>query len=421
MTASKLVVVRLFCRLWPATTHSLDKDTLMKRSATNALAIVILCTLSFSAGWLLQPEQKPATAQNDTPGFLLLQETETLLQTHYYTELPDGVQMEYAAIRGYLSALNDRYTFFIDPPVAQSESQALAGRYGGIGVDVNRNEQGQLVLFPFPDSPAERAGVRPGDWLLDINLGELVAGEQLDLIRQQLRGQIVEGDNNGVTITILTPGETESRTLFIAFEEIITPTVTWRVLAEDPQIGYIHIRSFTARLPQEFQAAVEGLRAADITALILDLRGNAGGLLQESLDLTGEFLDGGVILREESRRGEILSEDAPGGAVLDWPVYLLVNGGTASASEIVAGALQDYGRAVLVGQQTFGKGSVQFIFALADGSSIHMTASVWRTPLGRPIEGVGIAPDIPMIPDMNGRDVELGEAIRRIQQARPVE
>ena len=381
------------------------------------LSLSLVITLAFGAGWLVRGDsQSTATAQSGE--FSLLAETEGLLNEHYYTELPPATDMEYSAIRGYLSALNDPFTFFIDPPVTQSESDALAGRYGGIGAEVRRDEAGFIVLSPLPDSPAERVGIREGDRLLDVNNGELQPGEPLDVIRQKLRGEIIEGEETGVTITVISPEETTSRTYFILFEEIFVPSVSWRVLSEDAQVGYIKLRTFTAGTPEEFNTAVAELRAANITEIILDLRNNTGGLLKESLDISDEFLDGGVMLIEQNRQGDTMREAEAGGTLTDLPIYILTNGRTASASEVLIGALRDNGRAIVVGQQTYGKGSVQFIFALADGSSIHLTAAIWRTPNSTPIDGIGLTPDIPMIPDENGRDVELGEAVRRIQSAR---
>lgn len=380
-----------------------------------SLLWVALLTTAFGAGWVLRGD--PARAQDND--FALLREVQGLLAEHYVKELPSTTEMEYAAIRGYLGALNDPYTFFIDPPVTRSESDALAGRYGGIGVDITRDEAGRLVLFPYPDSPAERAGVLNGDILLDINDGQLQAGERLDVIRQMLRGEIVEGEENGVTITVIQPDATEPRTYFILFEEIRVPSVLWRVLEEDSQTGYIQVKSFTALTPDDFAEAVQALEEAGVTALVLDLRDNAGGLLRESIQLADMLLDGGVIVREVDHEGETVRQAGAGSVVPgNWPMYVLVDSRTASAAEVVAAALQDNERATLVGQKTLGKGSVQFIFGLSDGSSVHITAAVWQTPDGHPINGVGIEPDIPMIPDENGRDVELGEALRLLSTAR---
>ncbi|MCA9912818.1 MAG: S41 family peptidase, partial [Anaerolineae bacterium] len=164
------------------------------------------------------------------------------------------------------------------------------------------------------------------------------------------------------------------------------------------------------------RTALSALMEADIQGLLLDLRGNGGGLFQESIEVAGEFLDGGVVTIQKTRNAEESFEASTGGAATDIPLIVLVDGHTASASELVAGAIQDRDRGILVGQRTYGKGTVQQIFTLSDGSSVHITYAEWFTPDRSPIAGVGLAPDIEMIPDENGRDVELGEAVRTIQR-----
>lgn len=380
------------------------------------IVIVVLVSGGFLAGFVVRGHE-PATAQESGDSeFKILDQVDQLVRDNFVRELPPDNTLEYAAIRGYLASLNDNYTFFNDPPVASSESDALAGRYGGIGVDVVRNEAGMIVLYPYPDSPAARAGVLEGDILLAVNDQPLDPNERLDVVRQMTRGEITE-EGVGVRITVQQPNTTETRTYDIPFEEIIIPSIAWRVLAEAPELGYIQIKSFTSLTPEEVQNAIADLRTKNITGLILDLRFNSGGLLQESIDVAGEFLNGGTIVIEQSRTtGEMVHEDTPGGVATDLPTIVLVNGGTASAAEVVAGALQDNGRAIIIGQRTFGKGSVQFIFGLEDGSSVHITASLWLTPSRTPLDGVGLMPNIEMIPDQNGRDVELGEAIRQLRQ-----
>jgi len=391
-----------------------------RRRLADALArgalLGALLGMAFFAGFVLR-DRVPATAQErDAAQFSLLEEVEHLLEQNYLRELPPRAEMEYAAIRGYLGALNDPFTFFIDPPVAQNESEVLAGQYGGIGVQVKRDERGDLVLFPFRDGPAARAGITDGDLLLAVNGVPILPQERLDVVDRMLRGEVGEG--RGVRVTVRQPDSTTARDTFIAFEVVRVPSVVWRVLHEAPSLGYVQIIRFTARTPEELHTALADLEAQNVEGLILDLRGNSGGLLQESVAVASEFLDGGVVFYERTRSGETETLAAPGGAALDQPLAVLVDYGTASAAELVAGAIRDRGRGILIGQKTYGKGSVQLIFRLADGSSIHITSAEWFTPARAALDGQGLAPDIAMIPAEDGRDVELGEAIRYLTASR---
>jgi len=377
------------------------------------MLIGVLLGAVFLAGFVLRGHV-PATAQEKTdPDFPLLGEVENLLEVHYLRPLPADKEMEYAAIRGYLGGLEDPYTFFIDPPVAQSESDVLAGEYGGIGVQVKHNEQSFYVLYPFPDSPARATGIQDGDILVAINGTEVNNAERLDVIDGMLRGEVGEG--RGVTVTVRHPGEEETRDYFIEFAVVQVPSVVWRVLAEEPSFGYIQVIRFTARTPDELHTALAELNQAEIKALVLDLRGNSGGLLQESVEVASEFLDGGVVFIERSREGQTETYAMDGGTALDIPLVVLVDQGTASAAELVAGAIRDRGRGILIGQRTYGKGSVQLIFRLSDESSVHITSAEWLTPNQVPLDGSGLEPDISMIPAEDGRDVELGEAIRYLR------
>jgi carboxyl-terminal processing protease len=387
-------------------------------AVARGMLIGIVLSAAFLAGFVVRGWDS-ATAQ-EKPGeqFALLDEVQSLLITHYLRDLPDEKEMEYAAIRGYLGALNDPYTFFIDPPVAQSESDVLAGEYGGIGVQVKHNERGFFELYPFRDGPAAKAGIQDGDILLKVDGVDVNMSERLDVVDRMLRGEV--GDARGVTITVMSAGATdaeteETRNYFIEFEVVQVPSVIWRPLVEEPSFGYIQILRFTARTPDELVAALEGLDQEGVVAHILDLRGNSGGLLQESVEVASEFLDGGVVFYDQSRDGETEVDATPGGAGLDKPVVVLVDNGTASAAELVAGALRDHGVGILVGQRSYGKGSVQLIFRLSDESSVHITSSEWFTPARTPLDGNGLEPDIAMIPAEDGRDVELGEAIRYLK------
>jgi carboxyl-terminal processing protease len=385
------------------------------RSSTLALALL----LAFGAGFVVRgldevPER--ATAQSDDPvhTFPLLEEARGYVDQFFVKEQPTQSDVEYALIRAYLAQLEDPYTFFIEPAVAASESDALAGRYGGIGVTIQRNEMGDFVLFPYEEGPAREAGIRDGDILVEVNGAPIDPGTQLDIIRQSLRGEITEGA--GVDLIVQNIEENEERAYFILFGEILEPSIIWRPLFEAPEIGYVNILRFTSRTPEEFEQAITELKTQGIQAVVLDLRNNSGGLLQESIIVAGEMLNGGVISIERRVTGEESLEDEAGGILTDLPLVLLVNNRTASASEIIAGAVQAQDRGILIGQTTFGKGSIQRIFPLADQSSIHVTTALWLTPNGMPLDGAGLVPDITMIPDENGRDVELGEAIRYLRE-----
>jgi len=270
------------------------------------------------------------------------------------------------------------------------------------------------VLFPFPDGPAAREGVVDGDALLAINGAGVDITLQPDAVDQMLRGEVRDG--SGVTLTLMREGEDAAFDLFVPFEVINVPSVVWRMLAEDDRIGYVQIMRFTSRTPEELATALNELRDSDAAALVVDLRNNSGGLLQESVTVADEFLDGGVVLYEESLNEEDTFDANPGGLGVNFPLAVLVNQGTASAAELVAGALQDYERGILVGQRTYGKGTVQQIFRLSDESSIHITSAEWFTPDRHALDGTGLTPTIEMIPDQNGRDVELGEATRYLQE-----
>lgn len=367
---------------------------------------------------LSAPVQAQAQAQPGADargGYPLLDEVQTLLDEHYLRDQPTAQEREYAAIRGMLSALADRYTFFIDPPVAQSESDVLAGTYGGIGVLIQRNEAGEIALYPFADGPATAAGVEDGDILVAVNGQALEPTIPQDQVDQMLRGEVKEG--SGVELTLRRAGRDEPLVLFVPFAVINIPSVVWRVLAEDERLGYIQILRFTSRTPDELRAGLTELAGAGIAGLVVDLRNNSGGLLQESITVTDEFVDAGVLAFERDQGGERGFEGAAGGLATSLPLAVLVNQGTASGAELVAGALQDYERGPLIGQVTYGKGSIQQIYPLSDGSSLHVTSAEWYTPDRQALNDEGLQPDIAMIPDVNGRDVELGEAIRHLQAA----
>lgn len=383
----------------------------MIRSLAAGVVGGVFIAVVFSAGFFVRdllPSTRQVSAASPYP---LLQEVVSIVETTYLRGAPDETTTQYSAIRGYLSGLGDPATYFVEPPATQVESDALAGVYGGIGVRIHTTTTGEFRLTPFQDSPAEAAGIRDGDLLVSINGKPVEKGTAISSIDVQLRGEVAEG--NGVTLEVSRRGNLLS--FFVPFDVIIVPSVTYRILDEDTQLGYMQVTDFTNRTPAEVREAAAALRADGALGIVVDLRNNGGGLLQEALTVAGEFISEGLLLTERQRTGEKEYRDTEGGALTDLPMVVLVNGGTASAAEVVAGAIQDYERGILIGQQTYGKGTIQQIIQLADKSSVHVTFAEWLTPRGNAIEGIGLTPDIVMIPSSDGADVELAEAIRQLQ------
>ncbi len=371
---------------------------------------ILLVGIAFYAGY---DSRGRVLASAQTEQFPLLKQAQDYIDQYYIRDQPPQQQLEYGAIRGLITTLNDKYTFFVEPPVAQSESNVLAGTYGGIGVLLKRDESNQFVLYPFRDSPAAKAGVQDSDVLLSVNSKDVPLTTQQDAVDQMLRGEVKA--DSGVTIHVRHQPSGKEETFTIPFAVIDVPSVVWRTLTEEPSFGYIAILRFTNRTPDELKTAITELKSKSVTGLILDLRNNPGGLLDESLKVAGAFLNGGLIFIEKDRASEKPFNAPDNSFLTDLPMIVLINGGTASAAELVAGAIHDRGRGILLGQQSYGKGSVQLILPMADKSSIHITTAEWLPPNHGKLDGKGLTPDIPMIPDQNGRDVELGEAIRQLR------
>jgi carboxyl-terminal processing protease len=332
------------------------------------------------------------------------------VEEQFYGEVPREPATTYGAIRGALATLDDPYTIFIEPEPAAQEKAQLEGQFGGIGAFVQQDDEGRFILDPMPDQPAERAGIKQGDILVAVD-GEPVLNEMTtDQVVILIRGEV----GTEVVLTVERAGEAEPLDITVERAIIETPSAEWRILEEAPQIGYIRLMSFTERSNKEIERALTELVEQGADSYILDLRGNGGGLLETAVDVSSQFLRSGVVLREDRKNeGERVYEVRSGGKALDQPMVLLVNGGTASASEIVAGALQDHNRAALIGEKTFGKGSVQLIYELSDRSRLHVTVAKWFTPDGNAIDGTGLRPDIEVLFTEEDRAAERDPQLQR--------
>lgn len=385
------------------------------------LAFLITSMLigAFAAGvgatWWLMHGRTPQA--EEAAEFSVFWEAWHLVEAAYYGSLPDMQHMTWGAIRGALATLNDPHTTFLEPETRQREKEDLSGRYGGIGAYVSQDDDGQILLDPMPDLPAARAGVQTGDVLLRIDETEVTDEMTIDDVASLIRGEI----GSTVRLTLQREGEAEPLIVEVRREEIPKPSVEWRMLEEAPGVGLVRITIFSGRTQLELREALEELLDQGMTQLVLDLRGNGGGLFDASIDVASEFLSDGIVLYQiEKGSDEEVFQASSRTTLPDAPMVVLVDGGTASASEIVAGALQDRGRAVLVGEKTYGKGSVQEVYDLSDGSSVHITHAQWFTPSRRAISGEGLMPDIQVSitdEDRNQeRDPQLERGIEHLRQ-----
>lgn len=325
-----------------------------------------------------------------------------ILEKDYYGDKPVLAKRVHGAVRGLATAFGDPYTQFVEPQQSALGEAQRAGSFGGIGVTYEWTAAGYL-LRPMGGQPAALAGLLSGDLLLRIDDHPVTPAMTEDDIKLLEQGEI----NSEVVVSVQRNGAhgAEEINLRIVRARIETPSMEWRLLNEEPataSVGYIKQTSFTERSTDEMRLALTELSAAGADRFILDLRGNSGGLVEPAIAIADLWLDTELLLIERfADGGEKQFEGQPGREAGDAPLTILVDGGTASASEIVAGALQDHGRARLVGEPTFGKGSVQLVYSLSDESSLHVTHAQWFTPNRRQISGQGLTPDLQTEPGVD--------------------
>ena len=332
-----------------------------------------------------QPLDEPPIDDN------LLQEAWRVIYEDYYGDIPPRKARTYGAIKGSIQTLDDPYTFFIEPEPAVREQERLEGQFGGIGAYVQVDDQGRIVLEPMVDRPAAQAGVQKGDILLAVDGAPLPTPADLDQVTDMIRGPV------GTKVRLTVQRGEQTLDFVITRAEIELPSVTWQPASGAPNAGYIRIERFSGLTAKELDQALGDLKTLDADrAFIIDMRGNPGGLVDAAVNVASRFLDGGVVLIERHADGSEKVYEARSGVSVapDTPLILLVDGNTASAAEIVAGALQDRARATLVGQTTYGKGSIQRIHRLSDNSAVHVTYAKWFTPHDRAIDGQGLEPDV---------------------------
>ncbi|HEY9035579.1 MAG TPA: S41 family peptidase [Pseudomonadales bacterium] len=311
------------------------------------------------------------------------------IRSHYVEEVDDQTLLKYA-IEGMLSGL-DPHSAFLDTADFTDLQDSTSGEFGGLGMEVGMEDGLIRVIAPIDDTPAQRAGIESGDFIIRID-GQSITGMNLDSAVDMMRGK----PGSKISITVLREGVDQPFELTLTRAIIRVHSVRSETL--EPGFGYIRIASFQEKTGSEIDEAIGTLKATNkpLKGIVLDLRNNPGGLLQSSVQVVDAFLSEGLVVYTEGRQPDsVMRFEASGTDLSDGvPLVVLINNGSASASEIVAGALQDHHRAIIMGTRSFGKGSVQTVLQLSDDQAIKLTTALYFTPSGRSIQAQGIEPDI---------------------------
>jgi carboxyl-terminal processing protease len=335
------------------------------------------------------PNSESSTSASITKLFAPFWETWQIVHDEYVDQPVDDTKLMQGAIRGMLNSLGDAHTAYMDPTEYQDAVAPLTGeQYEGIGAYVDVTGKYLTIVSPMVGSPAEAAGLRPGDEIVAVD-GKDVTGTDPSVVLNSVKGPA----GTSVILTIQRPGSTSTFDVSITRAKVAPDKVTGKML--DNNIAYVVLPTFGDNTTAELKSTLTTLMAQNPKGLILDLRGNGGGYLNTAIEVVSQFVGDGVVMYEQEGDGTMNTYNAiPGGLATKIPLVVLVNAGTASAAEITAGAIQDYGRGVLVGVTTYGKGSVQNWVALQDNQgAVRVTVARWLTPKKRQINGVGLTPD----------------------------
>jgi len=355
-----------------------------------SLFLAVAVAMAFAAGCFIGGETPP---QSDLD--IIEQAWEIIIRDYVENDQIDTEALAQGAVRGMVEALGDPYTSFLDTEAYQLSLRGLEGSFEGIGAYVTIKDEQLMIISPIADSPADRAGIRAGDVILEID-GQSTTG--MSLAEAVLLVQGPEGTT--VALLVLHEGETEPELIGIVRAVIEVPSVEFEMREE---MAYIVITHFSERTAGELLPVMETIAQQGAEGIVLDLRSNPGGLLDTVVDVAGFFLEEGVVVDVVDNQGEHeVSWVEVGGITTNLPLVVLVDSYSASGSELLAGALQDHERATIAGTTTFGKGSVNILRQLGDGSGLYITNARWLTPNGRLIEGEGIYPDYEL--ELEGED-----------------
>lgn len=376
-----------------------------------SLFLVLLLGASFGAGFWVGQEQCEICPPSEVDMSLFWESWKTLHEKYVDAAGLKNQQLIYGAISGMVKSLDDPYSTFMEPSDAKRFRENVSGKFEGVGMEIGMRKGQLQVVSPLEGTPAERAGIQAGDKILEVN-GTSTQGITIEQAVEWIRGP----KGSTVTLTVARDSWEKSRPIEIERDTIEIPSLKWEM--KEDNVAYLKLYHFTEALPSAFREAAIKITKKDADAIVLDLRNNPGGYLSVAQDIGGWFLkDDKVVAIEDfgsDRKDKKYRANGPG-TFSDTPMVVLVNKGSASASEILAGALRDHRNVKLIGEKTFGKGSVQEMSRLSDSSSLKVTVAKWLTPDGNLIADKGLKPDIKVEMDAEDykaqRDPQLQKAI----------
>ncbi len=404
----------------------------LKLNLHSARLIIIIVLLVVVAGWtgfwlgthqfqidfsqksIVKIDRKIPANKQDVDFALFWEVWDRLEENYLNKEAIDPAQMVFGAIQGMVASLGDPYTVFLKPPENKEVKEDLNGAFEGVGIQLGYKDDQLAVIAPLKGTPADKAGVKAGDLILKIN-EEAANDLSADEAAQKIRGP----KGTKVKLTLLHSGEKESYEVEITRETIIVSSVEVDFLSDNGQtVAHLRLLKFGDRTAEEWKKAVSQILdyQPQVKGIVLDLRNNPGGYLTGSVFIASEFLSSGIIVQQEQASGfkETYSVDRQG-ELLTQPLAVLINEGSASASEIVAGSLRDHQRAKIVGTKSFGKGTIQEAEDLPGGAGLHITTARWLLPSGESVDEVGLKPDVEIKDDPETEtDEQLAKAIEAL-------
>lgn len=332
---------------------------------------------------------------------------DSLLQSGFYFDDVDDEKAADNIFKAYLEAYGDKYTVYYTPDEYKSLMESTSGTFYGIGAVCQKADDGSILISEaYEDAPAYKAGIRNGDKVIKVN-GEDITGMDLSVAVALIKGE------KGTDVNLTVIRNSEEKNFTVTRDKINVKTVSYHMM--DNNIGYIYVTQFDDVTTEQFKGAVDDLQNQGMEGLIIDIRNNPGGVLTTVVDMLDYILPNGLIVYTETKDGKKTEYSGSDGHEINIPMAVLVNGNSASASEIFAGAMQDYQKAQIIGTQTFGKGIVQTIRQLTDGSAVKYTIAKYFTPKGQDIHGKGVTPDqVVELPDDATEDVQLNAAVEYI-------